>query len=214
MRTPSSRNLVDLPDPAALERICKRLALLDAIVCRDWEFRYYSFNRVWDPDAGQRLGSMRNGEGDEWFAVFQEDGAFLRGFANDAPLRNPPGLFDGVPPALHALVDEPAFGDITTFCFWNTGDGWKRSPTEIPDGVDPDGSAALLAILVDDPVAWKAFALEYHELDVPMAALQRIWADEPLDAELLAAIAPDVTLDEMAEDLEEIGWPTTKPAEA
>src|SRR5689334_97133 len=122
---PSTRSLADLPEPALLERICRRLALLDAIVCRDWEFRYYSFNRLWDEEAAQRLGSMRDGAGDEWFAVFQGEGlVFLRGFAHEAPLRNPEGLFDGVPAALEPLVTEPAFGDDTTFCCWNTGSGW------------------------------------------------------------------------------------------
>ena len=208
MRPPSSRNLADLPAPDALERICRRLALLEAIVCRDWEFRYYSYNAQWDAAAGQRLGSMRNGAGDEWFAVFQPGGAFVRGFAHEAPLRNPPGLYEGVPEALLPLVAEPAFGDDATFCFWSTGGGWERGSGPIPGGPDPDGSVELLAILVDDPVAWKHFAHEYHEVDVPLDAVRRIWADEPLDDALVAAIAPDVTVADLAEDLDEIGWPT------
>ncbi|MEQ1508332.1 MAG: hypothetical protein ABMB14_39240, partial [Myxococcota bacterium] len=191
---------------------CRRLAVLDAIVCPEWELRYFSFDRRWDAAAAQRLGSMRDGCVDEWFAVFQGSSVFLRGFAHEAPLRNPPGLFDGVPDALAALVTEPAFGDDATFCVWNTGDGWRRGAHAIPepsDGTedDPDGSARLLAILVDDPIAWKHHADGYHELDVPLGPVARVYRDEPLTPELVAAIAPEATLAALADDLDEIGWP-------
>jgi hypothetical protein len=207
MRRPSTLDLSALPDPAVLEQLCRRLALVDAILCREWEFRYYSFNGAWDAAAGQRLGSMRDGHGDEWFAVFQAEGVFLRGFAHEAPVRNVPGLFEGVPAPLEPLVHEPAFGDDTTFCCWNVGEGWRRGVNVLPALADQDGSAQLLAILIDDPVACKAHVLDYHERDVPLEALRRIYADEPLDEALLAALAPEVTLAELAEDLAEIGWP-------
>jgi len=50
-----------LPPPKDLERICKGIATLDAIVCDDWEMRYYSFQQAWDATSGQRMASMRNG---------------------------------------------------------------------------------------------------------------------------------------------------------
>lgn len=40
----STRQLGALPDIATLERLCQSLALLDAILSREWEYRYYSFN--------------------------------------------------------------------------------------------------------------------------------------------------------------------------
>jgi hypothetical protein len=206
---PSTRDPDALPPPAALERLCRRLALLDAVLSPVWDFRYYSFDGSWDPEIGQRLGSMRNGQGDEWFAVFQEvDGrpaVFLRGFAHGAPVRNPPGLYEGVPEAFRPLTEEVAFGDDATFCLWNVGHGWQRGPDAIPAGGDPDGSAELLAILVDDPVAYKAFALDYHERDVPLEALRRIYADEPLSDALVAAIAPERSLADLEDDLDEMG---------
>lgn len=214
MRPPSSSDPAALPDPAVFERQCRAFALLDAILCPEWEYRTHSFNGAWDPAAGMRLGSMRDGAGDEWFAVFQPEGVFLRGFAHEAPLRNAPGLFDGVPEALAPLVTEPAFGEDATFCFWNTGDGWRRGAQALPAGGDPDGSAGLLALFTQgpdgpDPVRWKRWAEEIHERSVPIRAIQRVFAGEPLDAALLREIDPERTLDDLAEDLEEMGWPVT-----
>lgn len=212
MRRPCTRDPGALPSPERLEHACRALALLDAVLCPDWEFRYYSFNRSWDPSMSQRLGSMRDGSGDEWFAVFQPEGVFLRGFAHEAPVRNPEGLFDGVPDVFRPLVTEPSFGEDTTFCFWNTGDGWARGTQVLPDGDDPDGSLGLLELLTPgpdgpDPVRFLRWAADYHERQVPLAAIQRVFAGEPLDAGLLAALAPERTLDELADDLAEIGWP-------
>lgn len=53
-----------------LERICKGIAALDAMLWEEWQDRYYSFDHAWNTSAGQRMASMRNGEGDEWFMVF------------------------------------------------------------------------------------------------------------------------------------------------
>jgi hypothetical protein len=50
-----------LPAPADLERICKGLAALDAMLMEEWQDRYYSFNNAWNTALQQRMVSMRNG---------------------------------------------------------------------------------------------------------------------------------------------------------
>lgn len=65
-----SRMMISLPSPPELERICKGIAALDAMLWEEWQDRYYSFDHAWNTSAGQRMASMRNGEGDEWFMVF------------------------------------------------------------------------------------------------------------------------------------------------
>jgi hypothetical protein len=52
-----------LPAIAVVRRWSQSLAMLDAIVCADWEYRYFSFDEESGP--GQALASMRNGSGDE-----------------------------------------------------------------------------------------------------------------------------------------------------
>jgi hypothetical protein len=43
----STRNLLSLSDVDRLKALLQSMALLDAILQPEWEFRYYSFNSVW-----------------------------------------------------------------------------------------------------------------------------------------------------------------------
>ena len=58
----STRNLSALPAIEILRKLTQSLAMLDAIVGREWDYRYYSFNSKWG--AGEWMASMRNGQGD------------------------------------------------------------------------------------------------------------------------------------------------------
>ena len=55
----STRNLTGLPDPPSLKQLTKSLAMLDALIQREWEYRYYSFDSKW-ADYGE-MASMRKG---------------------------------------------------------------------------------------------------------------------------------------------------------
>ena len=92
------------------------MAMLDAILCPDWQNRYYSFDAAWSD--GEQMGSMRNGSGDDFFALFNSAGCCLKGFAHEAPM-SPyrddgtklvwPGLSDCVPGDFASYLEEPAF---------------------------------------------------------------------------------------------------------
>ena len=93
----STRNLAELPDIPTLRRLLQALATLDAILSPEWEHRYYSFNSKWA--EGRQMGSMRNGSGDDWFALFMPQGAGIIGLAHEAAMFRfgaPwPGIFQG-----------------------------------------------------------------------------------------------------------------------
>ena len=57
----SSRHLLAIPGIDDLRRITQSIALLDAIIRPDWEFRYYSFNSKWSDK--EMMASMRDGGG-------------------------------------------------------------------------------------------------------------------------------------------------------
>lgn len=84
----STRNLDALPDIQTLKTLCKALATLDAIICPDWEYRYYSYNKNWDAAKGEALFSMRNGSGDEFQFLFSNHGAIINGFAHESKMSN------------------------------------------------------------------------------------------------------------------------------
>ncbi len=58
------QRLASLPDVESLKRLSQSLAILDAIMSPDWEFRYYSFNSKWS--EGEMMASMRDGSGDDY----------------------------------------------------------------------------------------------------------------------------------------------------
>src|SRR5829696_2249314 len=97
-----------LPDPAALERTCKGLAALDAMMSDDWESRYYSFNHAWNAKAKRRMASMRNGSGDDWFIVFEPGGVFVKAFWHEYPREDVKKIYSGLPTKLLPQLKEGA----------------------------------------------------------------------------------------------------------
>jgi hypothetical protein len=112
--------VTQLPEIAALLRRCKALAMLDAIVCPEWEYRYYSYNEQWSGD--EEMASMRNGQGDEWFFLFDKAGAAVKGFSHESDVAKTDfakRIKIEAPPSFRSFLSEPAFSmDAATFCYW------------------------------------------------------------------------------------------------
>ena len=82
----STRNLSILGSLATVERVAQSIALLDAILSPEWQYRFFSFNAGWDSARHERMASMRDGSGDEYFAVFSPVGGILKGFAHESAM--------------------------------------------------------------------------------------------------------------------------------
>jgi hypothetical protein len=217
----STRDLSLLPDVRGLRALLQALATLDAILCPEWQDRYYSFNSAWA--AGEQMGSMRNGSGDDFFAHFSAAGCWLKGFAHESPMspyaRRPkriwPGVLEGVPTEFAACLREPAFTvEDVTFCIWRRvgDDRWGKGPVTFPPDVnDPDGSEDLLSPLDGRPESYRAFASDYYERDVDLASVEHVYRHRPLTADVVAALNPDLGPGDLASDLNEIGYPSVDP---
>lgn len=103
-------NPKSLPDIASLRRRCQSLAMLDAILCPEWDLRYFSFDTRWSEN--ESMGSMRNGSGDDWFILFGEFGAAIKGLAHEASIAGDKVLVSEVqsqvPKAFSSFLTEPA----------------------------------------------------------------------------------------------------------
>src|SRR5215468_6883104 len=137
----STWNLEGLPDVARLKRLLQSVAMLDAILMPEWERRYYSFNARWG--EGEMMGSMRDGSGDEFFALFNGHGAFLKGFAHDSPAAAagiPSELFyRDLPRQFGEYRREPSFStDDVTFCIWRLIEQptWSYGRVDLPVAQD------------------------------------------------------------------------------
>src|SRR5207253_7930739 len=138
-------NLQHLPDAPTLMHLLQSIAMLDAILQPERQYRYYSFNARWS--ESETMGSMRNGQGDDFFALFNAEGAFIKGFVHDAAIvsqKVPAELFyRGLPLEFQECAKEPAFSpESVTFCLWrlNSQRSWSHSDIPLP-GADADGSA-------------------------------------------------------------------------
>jgi hypothetical protein len=216
MKRPSTRSLDGLPSISDVIRVSKAIAMLDAILSPEWDFRYYSFNSNWGP--GEMMASMRNGSGDDYFILIDGHGAAIKGFDHESEM-SPwnsrasviwPGMYDSVPEDFASFLNEPAFSlpDVT-FCIWRRSDDatWHCGITEFPDADDPDGSGWMLEMLAGDPATYLEFARQYYELDLPLEAVEKIYVHSPLTDELVRALNGDLTVASVAADALEIGYP-------
>jgi hypothetical protein len=211
-----------LPNIDGLERLLQSLAMLDALLCPEWQYRYYSFNSKWA--KGEQMGSMRNGSGDDLCALFTKDGCFLKGFAHEYPMtpyarRNRrvwPGVLGSVPAEFNRGLTEPAFMmDNTTFCIWRrySDDAWRRGTIKFPaKHDDPDGSGFLLSPYDGKPRTYFEFARDYFDLGntgerLRLAHVRHVYAHKPLTARLVKEINPEWTLAKLKPEVAEIGYP-------
>src|SRR5436309_2216272 len=72
----------NLPPIDQLLAISKSIAMLDAVLMPDWQYRYYSFDSKWAP--GEQMASMRGGSGNSYFILFNRHGAILKGYDHEA----------------------------------------------------------------------------------------------------------------------------------
>jgi tetratricopeptide (TPR) repeat protein len=231
-RTPlSTRNLAPMPGIEDLRRLCQSLAMLDAIICPNWEGRYHSFNCKWGKNM--MLASRRNGSGDEYYLLFCEQGAILKGFDHESYMWNyHPGVWEGVlsevPAEFGYFSNEPYFEiEYTTFCVWRLkkDSQWHTGKIVFPDknllraklyaAYDPDGSQDMMALFDRDPKSYKKFVDDIYDESVPpkgydLKIISAIYAHEPLTAEMVAALNPKLTLKDLKEDLADIGYPVSK----
>ena len=211
----STQNLSKLPDVDNLKKLLQSLATLDLIMSPEWEDRYYSFNSKWD--KSEEMGSMRNGCGDSFFALFNPKGCFLKGFAHEYPMsswkteKQQPwqGVLENVPSQISGAIVEPAFSmEDVSFCFWclYSENSWNHGPVNFLEGNDPDGSEFLLECLNGKPETYQVFVEEYYEEEVPLEAIKHVYKHLPLTQEIVNMLNPQVSLTEIKNELDEIGY--------
>lgn len=158
---------------------------------------------------------MRNGCGDDWFLLFDPNGAALKGFAHEYPLAGD-ALFAGriqqtVPSVFASFLHEPAFSmNMASFCIWRrpSDAAWTVvSPASGRVSPEEDGSAELLAVLGGNPETYQTWAVDYYERTISLTAVQAIYQHRDLTEHLVATLNPELALADVAEDAAEIAYP-------
>jgi hypothetical protein len=200
--------LEGLRDVALLKRLFQSVAMLDAILMPDRQYRYYFFDAHWGP--GEAMGSMKNGQGDELFALFNIHGAFLKGFVHEAKTAVVPRqqFYRDVPGQFQQCTREPAFSpENVTFCLWRLSEQPHWSCRKLDSSTTDDGSAYVLSMFDGVPSTYRAWACEYYERDVPLEAIESVYRHRKLTGELVIAINPQQSLERLNSEIIEIAYP-------
>lgn len=191
-----------LPDVEESRCIFQAAAMLEAILMPEWEYRYYSYNAHWDKN--EQMASMRDGEGEHYFALFQPEGLIIKGYDRQfGRMYGPQDVLQGVPDDFEGFLQEPAFMmDTTTFCIWKQGgQAWSV-------GKELEVEAyQLLELLIGKADYYYTWAQEYYEISLDRSLVQRIFDMEPLDEKMLKGLNEELDLADLAEDIQEIGYP-------
>jgi hypothetical protein len=217
----STQNPSAFPPLEDLARLSQSLAVLDAALMPEWEYRYYSFDARWS--EAEQLASMRNGSGDSYFIWFSPKGAVLKGFAHESAvwgqLREQSDLVlssltQQMPPELKRFIHQPAFSiEETTFCLWKLREAptWTTWMSPVSQEIRfLDGSADLLLLLDGKPATYQAWAEDYYEIRPHHAALQAVYAHKPLTQAILRRLKSPRRSGDVAAELEAIGYPSTE----
>lgn len=195
----SISSIEQLPSIGRVQRAAQGLALWDAIMAPDWEYRYFSFNANWNGHHDEMMASMRDGEGAEYFLHFTRDGVAGKVLSGTGS-RDAAKLLDAVPDRFRSFKDEPAFSnEEATLFFWRQveAESWHASSdalTEFP----------LLGYLSCSVDTYVRFGESYYERKIDRCLVARVFETLRLTPEQLASLNPEICLDDLSGDLGEI----------
>jgi hypothetical protein len=208
------------PDPNTLGKRAMALAMLDAIICPESEYRYFSFDAAWGID--QQVGSMSNGDGDHWFLYLGAAGAAIKGYVSEPACGQAREMARqvqrNVPSEFSALLHEPAFMmDSVSYCYWRRAGERSWSQVAHPDaGLEDwsDGSADYLSILMAPASCYYDYASEYFECEPPLSSIEHLYAHAPLTAAIVESLNPRMSLEDAHAAARQIGYPSAPHAAA
>lgn len=191
-------NINELPNSQTLYQRLQSLATLDAIICEEWEMRYFSFNQHWD--TNQAMASMRDGEGSHYFILFDENKNVV-GKIFDKEIGNQEINQISDTKEFSYFLSEPAFiNDDATWYFYHSAKNelWQVFPQQ--------NNLSFLGLLVE-PMDYVVWAEAYFEIEIKQEIVKEIVSYSPLTKDMVLMLNPNRNLNTLQEDLEEIGYP-------
>lgn len=185
--------------------------MLDAIFLPDSEYRYYAFDSQWND--GEMMTAIHNGGGDDAYLLFSDEGCIIKVFDHEASARNDPweGKLEEakslVPAEYQAFFEEPAFElEYISDVIWRDS-AKKKWWAVLPVDNAPETSFLMENLVSAHPAEEYAdWAKDYYEMPVAIGAVKDIVDLKPLTQELVNQLN-EVKLADLAEDIEEIGYP-------
>ena len=176
----------------------KHLALLDAIIEPEWEYRYYSYNSKWGDN--EEMSSLRDSCGGEWFILFFGNRvAFKCTSPEDGLAGNFEEIKNSMPIEYYGFISEPAFSMDIGSCIWYLEDNqWVKLGVNISDLPNPG--------TIQDMTAkdYCNFAQEIYEKELDLNLVETIFNGN-FALEMATKINPEVDLTNLESEIKEIG---------
>ena len=176
----------------------KLLALLDAIIEQEWQYRYFSYNSNWSDS--EEMGSLRDGSGGEWFLWLSGE---LAGYKCLSP---EDGLMSELQEAKKSasgafgnFIAEPAFSMVQATCIW-----FLENSQWVKHGKPVNWLIDLKAIIGWEASDYLTWATEYYEREIDFEVVEKILSGE-FSEELAKKLNPDIDMSELLAQLPEIG---------
>jgi len=193
------QNINALPSIEDVKKTSQGLALVDAIIMPEWEYRYFSFDNKWSEDGSEAMGSMRDGSGAEYFLHFSNEG--LAGKVLSENLLDESLLcLEKMPNCFLSFKNEAAFTvDAATFFFWrkSNDEKWHVSPSNVRE-------FPLLDFITNGVSSYYDWATEYYERDINKDVLEKVFTSLSISSDQLSILNPDLTMEGLEEDIVEI----------
>lgn len=209
------KDLSSMPDTEDLRRICKGIAALEIVMCRDKRFRYYFYDPNWgDNEEVFKLlngcGSVRSGCNSYMLVLFCPDGCVINGFNNESydsemvwtcnddgdmeyyksPKIEEKNAFrmEEIKKGLPDVFHPFMYGEAVK-SMRTTFCIWKTRngvwSRSALAGSQKDGSAEMLDILSENPHKYIEFCRWYYEKNVPLDIVEKVYNGEPFTVEMI-----------------------------
>lgn len=176
----------------------KHLALLDAIIEPEWEYRYYSYNSNWSDS--EEMASLRDSCGGEWFFLLEGNNiSFKCTSPVDGLVEDFDTLKQSVPERFSPFLNEAAFSMDQGSCIWFIENNeWVKLGNDISDLPNPitiqEMSAADYCQYVED----------IFEQEIDQEIVQAVF-DGKFTIDMAQIINPSIDIDALKADLLEVG---------
>lgn len=194
------QEIKQLPTISEVYGISQSLAVLDAILMPEWEYRYFSFNNSWNDH--QAMASMKDGGGSHYYLLFDSKHTTCLGKVFDNHIRLMDGSMVQDIAELAPFLKEPSFeNDVATLYFYNIGNNlnWQSIPfsKDIP----------FLGFIKNKEKAYIDWARDYYETEIAKEPIIDIFDHQPITEEMVKALNSDCTFLDLKSELDEIGYP-------
>ena len=189
----------ELPSINEVKKILQGLALLDAILMPEWEYRFFSYNCNWNGKGTEAMASMRDGEGNEYFLYFSCLGVAGKVFYENS-IQKPLSSLEKMPNIFESFKNEVSFNiKHSSYFFWRTYEDneWFTAPNNLE-------FYHLLGFIKKNYKGYKVWAENYYEINIDSKTLKEVFTYLSINSEQLSILNSEITLEDLEEDIEEI----------